>query len=175
MNTSDRNANAVAHAMPARQSGITLIELMIVVVIVGILASVAYPSYQQYVRQSNRAEAKGILLETAQFMERIYTTNGCYHRSNATCASNVTTNGCAAGVGTVNLPFCQAPKDVAIAARYNITVAYPAAAPCVLGQCFTLSAAPVGTMAGDACGTLSLTHAGVQAASGGSVADCWQR
>ncbi len=162
------------YRLRVNQVGFTLIELLITVIVIGILATVAYPSYQDYVRQSNRAEVKGILLETAQFMERVYTANGCYHRNDADCASNVTTNGCAVGVGTVGLPFCQAPKDINVAARYNITVAYPAAAPCVLGQCFTLSAAPVGTMAGDACGTLSLTQAGIQGA-GGAIADCWQR
>jgi type IV pilus assembly protein PilE len=49
-----------------RQAGITLIELMIVVAIIGILAAVAYPSYQEHVRKSNRAEAQAFMMDIAQ-------------------------------------------------------------------------------------------------------------
>lgn len=144
------------------QTGVTLIELMITVAILGILAAIAYPSYQEHIARANRAEAKGILLETAQFMERNYTTNNCYHRTDNSCAS----------AANVALPFGQAPKTGD--ANYNITITYPAVAPCTLGQCYTLTATPTGSMTGDACGTLTLTHTGIQG-SGGAVVDCWQR
>jgi len=144
-----------------KQAGMTLIELLVTVAIIGILAAIAYPSYQVYVAQAKRAEAKGILLETAQFLERFYTTNSRYDQDLAAVA--------------VVLPFAYSPKTAtASTASYGITVAFPATAPCTLGQCFTLSAAPTGSMTGDACGTLTLTQAGVQGA-GGTVADCWQR
>ena len=58
--------------------GFTLIELLIAIVIVSILTAVAFPSYQNYVRQSNRAAAKAILYENAQFMEQFYTENNRY-------------------------------------------------------------------------------------------------
>ena len=57
------------------QSGFTLIELMITVAIIGILLSVALPSYQNYVMKTRRAVAASCLVEHAQFMERFRTTN----------------------------------------------------------------------------------------------------
>ncbi len=51
--------------------GFTLIELLVTVAIVAILASIAYPSYQDSVRRSHRTEAAGKVLELAQRMERI--------------------------------------------------------------------------------------------------------
>ena len=56
---------------------------MITVAIVAILAAVAYPSYLDQVRRGNRAEAKAALMENAQFLERNYTVNSCYHRTDA--------------------------------------------------------------------------------------------
>ena len=158
--------------------GFTLIELMVAVAIVGILAAIAYPSYLDQVRRGNRAEVKGALLEDAQFLERNYTLNNCYHRTDADCA----TAACTAGAGCVILPRQQSPATGT--AKYTITVAYSNVSPCTLGQCFTLSAAPTGTMAGDPCGTLTLNQAGGRGAGdynkNGSaddddIASCWQR
>jgi type IV pilus assembly protein PilE len=63
--------------------GFTLIELVIVVAIVAILATIAYPSYQDSVRKSRRADAKGVLMEAAQWMERFYTENNRYDQTRA--------------------------------------------------------------------------------------------
>jgi len=61
-----------------KMHGVTLLELMIVVVIVGILASIAYPAYQDFVNRAKRNEAKAILLEIAQNQERFYLQNSTY-------------------------------------------------------------------------------------------------
>lgn len=58
--------------------GFTLVELMIVIVIVGILAGVAYPGYRDYVERSRRADAKALVLLTGQRLERCYANNATY-------------------------------------------------------------------------------------------------
>jgi len=58
--------------------GFTLIELMIVIAIIGILASIAYPSYQDSVRKARRGDTQSNLVEMASFMERSYTEINTY-------------------------------------------------------------------------------------------------
>ena len=60
------------------EHGFTLIELMITLAVVAILAAIAYPSYQDSVRKSRRADAKSVVLNAAQWMERFYTANNRY-------------------------------------------------------------------------------------------------
>jgi type IV pilus assembly protein PilE len=55
--------------------GFTLIELLIVVAIIGILASMAYPSYQQYIVKGNRAAAQQFLLEAASVQHQYFLAN----------------------------------------------------------------------------------------------------
>ena len=73
----ERGATTVC-CRPSRDRGFTLIELMIVVVVIGILASIAYPSYQNFVLRSHRADAQAEMMALAQAMERCYTRNNQY-------------------------------------------------------------------------------------------------
>ncbi|SDR77301.1 type IV pilus assembly protein PilE [Halopseudomonas xinjiangensis] len=66
-----------------RQRGFTLIEVMIVVVIVGILAAIALPSYREYVLRGNRAQGQALLMEAAARQERFYAQNSAYVTDNA--------------------------------------------------------------------------------------------
>lgn len=134
-----------------RQRGMTLIELMIVVAIIGILAAIVYPSYQQYVLRANRAEAQAVLSESAQLMERRFTTCGTYS-TNATCAATP------APTSTVSPPGGGTVK-------YNISFS---AGP--TATAFTLQAAPAGAQTSDKCGTLTLSNTGAQTPT---TAGCW--
>jgi len=77
--------------MPNKTSGFSLIELMIVVAIVGIIAAVAYPSYQSMMSGSYRSTAQSDLMALAASMERHYNANFSY-------------NGAAAGGGNTGQP-----------------------------------------------------------------------
>lgn len=150
-----------------KQNGMTLIELLIVVAIVGILAAVAMPSYNQYVSQSRRADAKTVLLEAAQVLERVYTANNCYNWKNATSTCVATTAEATTQLGALGF----VPKGATSGSEdYTVTLS------AITANSFTLQAAPRagGRMAGDACGTYTLTNTGVQG-SGGTAANCWQR
>lgn len=67
--------------MPKRESGFTLIELMIVVTIIGLLSMVAYPSYQDYVRRAERTAAMGFVAEMAQRQEIVFNNQRTYANS----------------------------------------------------------------------------------------------
>ncbi|MCK5829679.1 MAG: type IV pilin protein [Methylococcales bacterium] len=125
-----------------RTTGFTLIELMIVVAIVGILASVAYPSYQESVLKSRRSDAKGALLGLVNAMERHFTENNSY------CGAATTDSGsCTAATGAPTIYSATSPVDGGTAS-YDLTVSATATT-------YTLTATPVGAQAGN--GILQIT------------------
>ncbi len=140
-----------------QQMGFTLIELMVTVVIVGILAGIAYPSYQDSVMTSRRADAKGALLGLANAMERRFTERNSYLGAG-------TTDG---NTGSPTIFSATSPIDGGTA-YYNLSI------NAVTASTYTLHAAPTGAQANDRCGTLSLTQAGVRGISSAlPVAECW--
>ena len=141
-------------AMPIQfDAGFTLIELMIVIAIIATLTALAYPSYSQYVERGRRNDAKAVLLEAAQFMERRFTETRTY-----------------TGV-TLDATLTTSPKE-STSPWYNIALL-----PAPAQTTFTLTASPKTGWVPSQCGSLTLDQLGNKGVSGTSdtVDYCWNR
>lgn len=118
-----------------KHSGFTLIELMIVVAVIGILAAIAYPSYQNSIIKGNRANAQAFLMEVAQRQQQYLLDNRAYS-------------------GTLSALGMTAPGDVT--RYYTISVTANAGPP----PSFTLTAAPVTGSRQASDGNLTINQAG---------------
>lgn len=120
-----------------RIKGFSLIELMIVVVIVGVLAAIAMPSYSNYVIKGSRAAAQTELLELASKQEKIFLNSNAYS-PNVTTAYNGTSTG---GLGITS---GRTSDD-----KYTLSLSG-------VGQTFTLTATPAtgSKQAGNGCLTI---------------------
>lgn len=137
------------------QHGFTLIELMITVVVVSILAAIAYPSYQSYVLKSRRVDARNALLDLASRQERFYSVNNKYSLT-------------ASDLGYSNLPY-DVPSSGSTS-YYQLSIASTDS-----GKTWTATAAPQGTQTNDVCASFTLDDKGTRAntGTGQSRSDCW--
>ncbi len=128
-----------------QQAGMTLVELVIVMVVAGILVSIAVPSYQRTVQKTRRADAHASLGIMAQRLERCRTQFGRFNHASCDIASP------------------QASQD----GHYSLTLERNVST-------YTVTATPVGGQAGDKhCTTLVLDHLGQQTATGSDKDSCW--
>jgi type IV pilus assembly protein PilE len=132
-----------------RSAGFTLIELMITVAVIGVLAGLAYPSYQKQIAKSRRSDARAGLAAAAQAMERWYSERSTY---------------AGATLGSTGIYAASSTNGF-----YTLSITTQTAAG------FTLRATPAGAQTGDGCGSFTYDQTGTKGVTGGSMAAaaCW--
>jgi len=129
--------------------GLTLIELMITLLVLGVLTAIAIPSYNSHLIKSRRADGKALLYLAAQREQQFFTTNNAFTATVGTGGLDMTTS--------------------SVEGYYTLTVAATATT-------YTLTATRVAPQTDDTlCGDLTLNHLGAKGMSGGTLsADvCW--
>ncbi|MDM0103939.1 type IV pilin protein [Variovorax sp. J22R24] len=138
-----------------RETGFSLMEIIIVVAIIAVLAALALPSYHEHLRRGKRADARLGLLRAAHWLERAATAAGRYPVDSADFPDMLTS--VPSGLYTIQF----APSDA-------------------LGSGYTLTATPRGDQAADRCGGFTLDQTGLRglespSASDDLKAECWSR
>lgn len=128
-----------------KERGFTLMELMVAVAIVGIIAAIALPAYNDQMMRSRRSDGQTALMNAAALMEHYYTENNTYVGANPT---------------TLGI--------TALSAQGFYRISVPAAS----ATAFTLNATPVATgpQAADTCGTLTIDNTNTK---GPNPSVCW--
>jgi len=142
------------------QSGMTLIEVLVVVVIVSVLAAFAFPSYMQFVVRAKRSAATSMILQVADRQQQFFMDNKRY----------------AATLPQLNFPaatFMIADEGAFVADGAADRV-YQVSLSNTTATTYTVNAVPQLNQAikDTQCGSLSLTHTGVKGQSGGGQ-NCW--
>ena len=130
-------------------NGFSLIELMVVVVVIAIITSIAYPAYQDQISKTRRSDAKAALMDAASKMERHYTQ---FARYSGTIANS-------------GIPATSSEN------YYNISATVTGAT----SQTFTLTATRAGAQVGDDCGNFTIDEAQNKGVVSGTLGaqQCW--
>jgi type IV pilus assembly protein PilE len=124
----------------AQNKGVTIVELLIVMVIIGILTAIAFPAYDSYLRKGRRADAQALMMDIATKEQQYLLDARQYTATIGAGGLNISTSGWTCAATCTN-------------GFYTITVA-PASPP----PSFTITAAVQGPQVGD--GNLTLDHQG---------------
>jgi type IV pilus assembly protein PilE len=139
--------------MPKHMRGVTLVELLIVVVIIAILTAVAFPNYRNFVIRAKRTEAKAALLKAATNQEKFYLQNQAF-------------------TGDLTKLGFSGPPFKSESGTYNLSVA-PNPDWAVD---FLVTATYTGTDSENAkCPTFKIDGRGNRTSPDGTYADCWTR
>ena len=138
------------------QSGFTLLELLVALVIVGLLLAVALPAYDRHLLRSGRLEAHRELMETAADQERYRARNGSF----------------IADALPLWAPAIAGRRKLTRGGRYEIEVT--ACPNRGISACYIASARARGRQTRDDCSLLTLSSDGVRGAGSESVARCWR-
>jgi type IV pilus assembly protein PilE len=150
-------------------SGFSLVELMIVVAIVGILASIAYPSFTNAMTKGRRAEGRTALAELLQQQERFMT------QTNSYCAFSNAGGTVTAVAGCTTVPFKTFSGDSAAKAAYYLSAdACPPVTTTdasAMKDCVRVSAVPI--KSDTEAGSLQMLSTGIKTCTGTKTAVCW--
>ncbi len=152
--------NGHRNKLALRQRGVTLIELLIVVAIVALISSIAYPSYTRYVVKTKRTVAQSALMRVADRQQQFFMDNKRY-------AANLTALGFPADPWVVD-------DDGKSTVAGDVDAIYSVSLANVAATTYTANAAPINQqLSRDTyCGTLNLDQSGVKDKTGASD-DCW--
>jgi len=144
-------------------TGFTLMELMIVVAIIGILASIAYPSYTNSITKGRRAEGRTALAELMQQQERFMT------QTNSYCAFSNSGGSASVVAGCTTVPFKTYSGDNATNAAYYLSA--DACPSSTIKECVRVAAVPI--KSDPEAGTLQMLSTGTKTCTGTNTAVCW--